>query len=376
VTYGAINLATFTEAVSGNPSYRPTFRWCHWSVSLAGAVLCVGAMILIDATWAAVSVLTMAAIYEYLNRQDIQASWGDVHSGASFERARRNLMSLEQERYHPKNWRPAILALGAGNEDRLHLAAYTRWLCGPRGLLILGQVIIGEPETFLERQASHHRVLRKFIADYGLEAFPAVTVAPRLSAGVSALVQCCGIGALRPNLVALGFSEAIERRAEFASAVRTVHRLGRSLAILRIVEDSSDPWTPPPGPIDVWWRGRDNGPLMLLLAHLLRRNEGFAGRKIRLLRLLPSEAGRADTQAHLEGLSREARIPTEPRVLFGEEFEPVLQRESRESALVILGFAVPDEDDGGAFIDALEFVSRDLPHVLLVNSAGDMNLHD
>jgi len=33
ITYGLLNLATFYESITSNPSYRPTFRYCHWSVS-------------------------------------------------------------------------------------------------------------------------------------------------------------------------------------------------------------------------------------------------------------------------------------------------------------------------------------------------------
>ncbi len=40
VTYGLLNLATFYEAITKNPSYRPQFRWCHWTTSLAGAIGC------------------------------------------------------------------------------------------------------------------------------------------------------------------------------------------------------------------------------------------------------------------------------------------------------------------------------------------------
>ena len=38
ITYGLLNLATFYESITKNPSYRPRFRFCHWSTSLAGAV--------------------------------------------------------------------------------------------------------------------------------------------------------------------------------------------------------------------------------------------------------------------------------------------------------------------------------------------------
>jgi len=46
ITYGLLNLATFYEAMTKNPSYRPTFRYCNWSVSLAGAVGCLAVMFL------------------------------------------------------------------------------------------------------------------------------------------------------------------------------------------------------------------------------------------------------------------------------------------------------------------------------------------
>ena len=47
ITYGYLCLATFYESVTGNPSYRPRFRFCHWTTSLAGAVGCLGVMFLI-----------------------------------------------------------------------------------------------------------------------------------------------------------------------------------------------------------------------------------------------------------------------------------------------------------------------------------------
>ena len=374
ITYGALNLATFTEALSGNPSYRPTFRWCHWSLALLGALGCLSAMILIDAVWAAVAIVVMALLYQYLQRQDIQANFAAVHGGAAFERARRNLITLEEERYHPKNWRPAILVLGAGNEERLHLAIMTRWLAGPRGLLFLGHVILGSPEAFLERQRAQQRLLRKFIAEHELEAFPAVTVAQRFTDGVISLVQCCGIGALRPNMAVLGWSDDPERRANFAATIRVIHQLGRSIGILRVVEDESDPWQVPEGTIDLWWRGEQNGALMLLLAHLMRQNAAFGDTSIRLLRLLPNVKGQTDTLAHLEQLTRDARISADCQICIGDDFRAALRRESAGAALVVLGFRPPDEDDGGQFLNGLDVISRGLPNVLLVCSAGDMNL--
>ena len=375
ITYGAINVATFFEAFSGNPSYRPTFRWCHWSVSLAGAMLCGGAMLLINPLWAVGAVVVMAAICRYLQKQELEASWGDVVSGAVFERVRRGLLQLEEERYHARNWRPSILAMGGASGDRLHLAVFGRRLAGPHGLLILGQVVVGEPDELLERHATARRLLRKLVADHRLRAFPSVTIAPVLREGISSLIQCSGIGALRPNTVLFGWTRDPERRNDFEESLRTVARLGRSMAVLRRQDPSEDAWEIAPGTLDVWWQGRGpNGHLMLLLVHLFCTDPDVQQRTIRLIRMVPSEAGRADTLSHLQSLSQEVRIPCESVVVVGEDFAQVLQRESTGASLVLLGMADPRQRQNG-FVDYLETLAADVPNVLFVYSAGDMSLH-
>ena len=73
----------------------------------------------------------MAGLHWLISRKEIHARWGDVSSGAAFERARRALLRLEEENYHPKNWRPIILAhqrrrLPAQPPRRVRLLAHRR----------------------------------------------------------------------------------------------------------------------------------------------------------------------------------------------------------------------------------------------------------
>lgn len=95
ITYGILNLATFYEAVTRNPSYRPRFRFCHWSLSLVGAILCVAVMFLIAPLWAAVSIVAVGLLHLYIGGMEIKQRWGDLQSGLFFSRARRNLLKLE-----------------------------------------------------------------------------------------------------------------------------------------------------------------------------------------------------------------------------------------------------------------------------------------
>lgn len=375
ITYGALNLATFLEGFSGNPSYRPTFRWCHWSLSLVGALFCGGVMLLINPLWAGLSVLIMVALYKYLLRKQLKASWGDVVSGSMFENVRRDLLKLEDLAYHQKNWRPGVIAMGTGSAERIPLAILGRRLAGEHGLLMLGQVLTDKTEQMLERHVNVQGAMKKLISDNRLDAFPTTTFAADLNSGVSSLIQCSGIGAMRPNMVLFGWSDDSEAKQVLEENVRTVVRLGKSVAISRDKRNLDDPWDMPSGTFDVWWQGKGpNGNLMLLLAYVVCGNRDLRGRKIRIIRMLPSEAGREETLEHLNKLSDEVRIPCEGVVVVGENFCEAVRKESGNAALILLGMADPSEVEPG-YLERLDSLVGDLPSVLFVHSAGDMDLH-
>jgi hypothetical protein len=116
-------------------------------------------MFFISPLWAAVSLALMWALHWYIGRREIESRWGDVHSGVAFERARRNLLVLEEELEHPKNWRPIILAISGAAWTRVHLAVYGHWLTAGRGILSLAQVIFGEVEDLFARRAKQEELL-------------------------------------------------------------------------------------------------------------------------------------------------------------------------------------------------------------------------
>jgi hypothetical protein len=374
VTYGLLNLATFYEAITRNPSYRPRFRWCHWTISLGGAIGCLAVMFLIDWKWAAVAIAGIFLLRWYIARKEIEARWGNLQSGLQFERTRRSLLRLEDELYHPKNWRPIVLALSGSGWSRTHLAVYAHWLTTGHGILTLAQVIEGDIESRIQRRVGQERILHKFIREQQLDAFPAVVIAPHLSDGIDALIQCQGLGALRPNTVLLGWPTDPQRGELFGATLRGIAVLERSIIAVRFAEEPSDPWDVPPGTLDVWWRGRQNGELMLLLAHLLRQNPSWRSREIRLMRAIENEAGREEVHRHLSRLIDAARIRATPRVVVTGDILAGIQQTSRSAALVIMGFEAPEEGQEQAFYDRMEHWVGDLPRVLLVDSIGGMSL--
>jgi amino acid transporter len=372
VTYGTLNLACFYESYSNNPSFRPRFRYSHWMLALAGTIGCLIAMLLMDAAWAIISLLAMAALYWAIRRIGVKARWGDVRSGMAFENARQALLSLEREPIHPKNWRPIILALGASGTGRHHILEYGHWLTGGRGVLSLGQ-IISAGEDRLERGYQAEKLLRQTIADEGLGAFPAVVVVDELLEGVKALLLCHGIGGIRPNTALFGWSDDTEELERFGNMLRLSARLQRNIVIVKR-EQQLDDWEMPSGEIHIWWHGRRNGPLMLLLAHLLTQNDEFRRRSIRLIHVVPDEAGRDAARQHIVELTERARIEVEPMIVVTENWREAMLNISRGAAIVFLGFDTPGEGEHIPFFQEIEVLTEGLRDVVLVNSAQAVDL--
>lgn len=375
ITYGTINLATFFETVTQNPSYRPTFRYCNWFTSLLGTIGCFGVMVLLNWQWALISMLLMGILIFVIYRKNVKSNWGDLSSGLLFQRTRRLLLQLERKLYHPKNWRPIILAMSGAGWHRSQLAMLGHWLTSGHGILNLGQVIQGDVEDRIDRIVNQEALLARFIREEQLDAFPNVVAAPTVREGIEYLVQCSGLGALRPNTLMLGWTGDPERVEAMAASLRSISALRRNIILSKYRADSSEEArVAPAGPIDVYWRGRENGELMLLLAHILRQHRAWRDRPIRLMRVVSDQAARTEVMNHLDELASLARIDAEADVLVGEHPGEMIRQHSADAAIVFLGFELPKEGDALHFYEQMETLTEGLERVLFVNSTGNMKL--
>jgi hypothetical protein len=119
----------------------------------------------------------------------------------------------------------------------------------------------------------------------------------------------------------------------------------------------------------------DNGALMLLLAHLLHRNERWRGNPIRVLRVVENAQAEAEVKQHLIELGTSSRIDLEPKVIVSNESAAkVIQTASADAALVLLGFQTPDPGEEVGLYQRMEVIAGNLPRVLLIDSAGGMTL--
>jgi hypothetical protein len=249
------------------------------------------------------------------------------------------------------------------------MAMYALWFGEERGLVTLARVLIGNLDELITLRKTAVEQLKSFLEDNNFEALSSVVVSKTLDEGMSALLQGYPVGPLKPNIVLLGWSSDTERSVSFVQHLNSVKLLGMSLVLLK---DEGLPTGTENRRIDIWWRGRENGSLMMILAHLLTLNWEWADAKIRLLRLIQDEAGRQPADQALRDLVHAARVNADVQIIVSEDkFCEVLQRHSQNASVVFLGFNVPEEKDAQVFQDNFAKFLVGLPTTLLVCSSGE-----
>lgn len=370
-TYGMCNLAAFVESVSQNPSFRPRFRFFHWTTGLLGTLGCVGAAMLIDPIAAVVAVAIIIGIYFYVRTRVLDMAFGDARRGFIYSRVRNYLLTLRGMRPHPKNWRPTILAFSGNPATRLPLIEFAQWLEAGRGLVTLATVVQGDFERDAAERDRALDELSQFIRDNDVSAFPEVVVSPQLDTGIEVVLQAHSIGPIKPNVVLMGWSEKGDRAARFSRRLRAARALGMSLlTIYRCPSPAHEERR-----VDIWWRGQENGHLMAILAHLLINNHQWRGTRVRVLRHIGDETLREEASAELHRLREAARVDFEVVVVADDlPSVDVIHRESGDARLVMLGFSPPDADDSEVWHASTTRLLAGLPTTMLVCSTGEADL--
>ncbi|MDD2238155.1 MAG: amino acid permease, partial [Kiritimatiellae bacterium] len=368
MTYGTVNLACFYEGRSRNPSFRPSFRLNHWTIALTGALGCLIVMFLTNVLWASIALALSALLYYLISRADIRVAWGDVDSGVLYQRARSALLRLERSSYHPKNWRPSILALSGGPYNRLHLADYACWFTADSGIVTIAQIIHGKLEELFDRRREAEDILRKFLLRENISAFPAVIVEENTHAAIKALVQCHGISGIRPNTLLLGWSEDPEKEGMYRDMLITVKQMRRSLLVVAC-EQKEDKTQIPEGAINLWWNSAEHGALMLLLAYLLRRNPAWSNRPLRIIQPVPPNADTENIERQMREMLVQARIDSELIIIPTDTPFEAVRTAMQPSAVLFAGF--DPEEDAVADLRSIAELPGD---VILVYNAGDASL--
>ena len=381
ISYGLLNYATYYEARSESPSFRPRFRWYHRYVSLIGSLACLGTMMTIDVGTGAVAATVLFGIYQYLKRTSGQARWADSSRSYHLQQVREHLLAAASEPEHSRDWRPQLLLFSDDSHRREQLLKFANWLQGGSGFTTAVRILEGSGLKMLKQKEEAEAELREDIKKHGIAAFSLVLTVPDRSIGIHTLVQTFGIGPLYANSILLNWFEQIpkgdpeSRELQYNRNLRTAYRLGRNIVVLDAKKDGWEDLKSIPVEkrrIDVWWCGDATGKLMLLLAYLMTRNEDWKEAKIRVLAAcFTPESDK--TVEDLRKLLEEVRIEAEPEVVIKPNSEAVADYSS-DASLVYIPFRFQGDQPIDPFGGRTEDILPRLSNVAMVLAAEDIEL--
>jgi len=199
LSYATVNLSCFLLAISGTPNFRPSFTWYSWHSALLGTLSNLAVMFYVDWRFGVMALSIEMGIFAFLVHRAPQNVWGDVTQSILFHQVRKYLLKLDERQRHIKHWRPSLLLL-ADDEDSQCIDFCNNLKKG--GLYIIGATLRGQFGDFAATTQLKKDWV-EFIDANELKAFPQISVAPTLRAGLESLVLLSGLGALQPNTVLL-----------------------------------------------------------------------------------------------------------------------------------------------------------------------------
>ncbi|MFK7802226.1 MAG: amino acid permease [Anaerolineae bacterium] len=373
-TYGITNLAAGIEKLVENPSYRPRFN-IPWYWSLIGAIGCYATMFLINWIATILAIVISIGLYLYIQRQQVNRTWGDVRTGIWLAFARYALLKLETKTVASKNWRPNLMVFSGQPAKRLPLAQAANWLSRGKGIITFFQIIVQDIDNGREDAQGMRQtalsLIKKFIQENGLQAFAEAEVVPDFQEGVLTIAQAHGIGGLQSNTILMGWSGMPDGRAQQISLARNLHHIDKSVIFLHY---DSERGFGERKSINIWWRSRgSNADLMLLLGHIIRQHSSWGQAKIRLLRVVSSQDLAAETLIHEEAMLKQVRVVAEPIVIVNEgmtrPISELIAEHSQTADLTILGMNLPKEEDVTPYSEGLNTLVQSVGTVLIVGSA-------
>jgi amino acid transporter len=381
VSYGLLNYATYFEARSASPSFRPRFKFYDIRISLAGFVACLACILAINPVAGIVSISLLFGIYQYLKRTAGPSRWADSRRSYHLQKLREYLLLAHREPEHPRDWRPQLLVFSNSSERREKLLRFASWMEGGSGTTSVVKIIEGDGIKMVKRKVEAEEELNRDIKKMGIDTFPLVIAAPDIKTGLQILVQSYGVGPIHVNTILLNWmaetTEGLPGLHEliYSQSLRTAFRFGCNIVVLEAKDGKLDdmPAVPETRPrIDIWWFNNRSSRLSLIYAYLLTRNDHFANAKIRVL-AFGSQEERYEQAEKLKTFLDDARISGRPEIIDGKDVESIV-RQSSDATVVFVPFHMRKNQLVDPLGNSVEYLVKELPVVAFIMAAEDVEL--
>ncbi|XP_004525272.1 bumetanide-sensitive sodium-(potassium)-chloride cotransporter isoform X2 [Ceratitis capitata] len=235
--YTLINFSTFHASLAKPVGWRPTFKYYNMWLSLVGSILCVAVMFLISWVTALITFAAVLALYLIVAYRKPDVNWGSTTQAQTYKNALMSVQQLNNVEEHVKNYRPQILVLSGLPNTRPVLVDFAYMLTKNLSLLVCGHVIRGTSSqryrNYLQDRAT------TWFRKHNIKGFYSLVDGEDFESGTRALMQACGIGKLKPNILLMGYKNDWQTcdKKELDQYFNIMHKaldMYLSVAILRL----------------------------------------------------------------------------------------------------------------------------------------------
>ncbi|KAI5738510.1 hypothetical protein M8J77_007896 [Diaphorina citri] len=234
--YALVNFSVFHASLIQPIGWRPTFKLYNMWLSLSGAILCMVVMFLICWITALFTLILILAMYLIIVYRKPDVNWGSTTQAQTYRSALEAVQSLNHVEEHVKNYQPQILVLCGLPSARPALVDFANLISKNISLLVCGHITkVKVPEVL---RKSLYDKARHYLSVHKIKAFYTHVDEDEFDVGAKALLQCTGLGKLRPNTLMMGYkTDWTHSKHELQKYFNVIHMVldnYKAMCILRV----------------------------------------------------------------------------------------------------------------------------------------------
>jgi amino acid transporter len=345
ITYGTLCLNSFLNHFGSPPSYRPRFK-SKWFLSLAGFLLSVWVMFMINPLYTILSYGVIVLIYlfiEHCNKD--RKGLVNIFKGALFQlnRQLQVYMQNHQSSMDDEEWRPAAICVSSHSFEREKILELMKWISYRHGFGTYFHLIEGyySKQTYKESKIIQEQLI-KDIRDSSSTLYIDTMISPSYTSAIAQVIQTPSISGMENNMVIFEYDKRYpEELHHILSNVNLVRAGNFDVGIMAI----SEHFMKLRNGIHVWIREHDgkNTNFMILLGYIIMSHPDWKKSHLKIF-LTSTREDFSGLKENLEKRIADGRLPiTLANIEFvmideGRKFCDVVGQYSSHAALTIIGF--------------------------------------
>lgn len=344
VTYGTLNLISFLQHFSADPSYRPTFK-SRWYLSLFGAIGSYGLMFFMNPGYAFLAVVTMIAIYIIVARLNPdKQNLSVIFQGVIFQVSRSIQVFLQKaNKEQSKSWRPSVVCVSESSFERLAAFELLKWISYRYGFGTYIHKVPGylSRSTNEEAEQAKNRLI-KMAENANSNIYVDCLISPSFTSAIAQVIQLPGISGTDNNLLLLEYSKSDpELLEDIVDNIALINAVNFDMAILATNERGFGLYRQ----IHIWITDRDynNAVLNILLAYVILGHPDWKHAMIKIFAVFP-EASMEKDQIRLFELIRIGKLPISKNNIniisraSTISVKSIINQKSKDADLTMIGF--------------------------------------